>query len=89
MPWIFSMRPVDVGRLLLSAWQEEVLQRRHCLTKDWPYLQAALYPVGSTHVDLLKPVDIARWCDVGVCGACVAWNGRALSCWGGMLMCRA
>jgi hypothetical protein len=36
----FSMRRVDVGRLLRSAWQEERLQRRHCLSKDWPYLQA-------------------------------------------------
>jgi hypothetical protein len=31
---------VDVGRLLLSAWQEVPLQRRHCLSKDWPYSQA-------------------------------------------------
>ena len=36
----FSMRRVDVGRLLLSAWQEVHLQRRHCLSKDWPYSQA-------------------------------------------------
>ena len=36
----FSMRRVDVGRLLLSAWQEVILQRRHCLIKDWPYSQA-------------------------------------------------
>jgi hypothetical protein len=41
MPWIFSMEPVDVGRLLLSAWQEMVLQRRHCRAKDWPYSQVA------------------------------------------------
>ncbi len=40
MLWTFSMRPVDVGRLLLSAWQERLLQRRHCRTKDWPYSQA-------------------------------------------------
>ncbi len=36
----FSMRRVDVGRLLRSAWQEVILQRRHCLSKDWPYSQA-------------------------------------------------
>ncbi len=36
----FSMQRVDVGRLLLSAWQEGILQRRHCLRKDWPYSQA-------------------------------------------------
>ena len=41
MPWTFSMQPVDVGRLLLSAWQEVVLQRRLCRTKDWPYSQVA------------------------------------------------
>jgi hypothetical protein len=39
---IFSMRAVDVGALLLSAWLEAVLQRRHCRVKDWPYSQAAL-----------------------------------------------
>ena len=38
----FSMRGVDVGRLLRSAWQEVILLRRHCLSKDWPYSQAAL-----------------------------------------------
>ena len=36
----FSMRGVDVGQLLRSVWQELVLQRRHCLSKDWPYSQA-------------------------------------------------
>ncbi len=36
----FTMRGVDVGRLLRSAWQELILQRRHCLSKDWPYSQA-------------------------------------------------
>jgi hypothetical protein len=36
----FSMRGVDVGRLLRSAWQEIDMQRRHCLSKDWPYSQA-------------------------------------------------
>ena len=39
--WIFSMGGVDVGALLLSAWVELILQRRHCRVKDWPYSQAA------------------------------------------------
>ena len=39
--WIFSMRAVDVGALLLSAWLDNILQRRHCRVKDWPYSQAA------------------------------------------------
>ena len=39
--WIFSMGAVDVGALLLSAWLDSILQRRHCRVKDWPYLQAA------------------------------------------------
>ena len=37
---IFSMGAVDVGALLLSAWLEIILQRRHCRVKDWPYSQA-------------------------------------------------
>ena len=37
----FSMRRVDVGRLLLSAWQEVILQRRHFFPEDWPYSQVA------------------------------------------------
>ena len=40
--WIFSMGAVDVGALLLSAWLEVILQRRHCRVKDWPYSQAAI-----------------------------------------------
>ena len=43
--WIFSMEAVDVGALLLSAWLDIGLQRRHCRVKDWPYSQAALTPV--------------------------------------------
>ena len=39
--WIFSMGAVDVGALLLSAWLDIILQRRHCRVKDWPYSQAA------------------------------------------------
>ncbi len=38
--WTFSMRAVDVGALLLSAWPEKVVQRRHCRVKDWRYSQA-------------------------------------------------
>ena len=38
---IFSMGGVDVGALLLSAWLDFFLQRRHCRVKDWPYSQAA------------------------------------------------
>ena len=38
--WIFSMGGVDVGALLLSAWLDNFLQRRHCRVKDWPYSQA-------------------------------------------------
>jgi hypothetical protein len=40
--WIFSMRAVDVGALLLSARLDIILQRRHCRVKDWPCSQAAL-----------------------------------------------
>ena len=39
---IFSMGGVDVGALLLSAWLDIGLQRRHCRVKDWPYSQAGL-----------------------------------------------
>ena len=42
---IFSMGAVDVGALLLSAWLDNFLQRRHCRVKDWPYSQAALSTV--------------------------------------------
>jgi hypothetical protein len=45
--WIFSMRAVDVGALLLSARLEFILQRRHCRVKDWPYSQAAIKKVCS------------------------------------------
>ncbi len=38
--WTFSMQAVDVGALLLSAWLDIGLQRRHCRVKDWPYSQA-------------------------------------------------
>jgi hypothetical protein len=39
--WTFSMRAVDVGALLLSAWLECRLYRRRFRVKDWPYSQAA------------------------------------------------
>ena len=42
---IFSMGAVDVGALLLSAWLDMLLQRRHCRVKDWPCSQAAKAPV--------------------------------------------
>ena len=29
----------QLGRLLRSAWREVISQRRHCLSKDWPYSQ--------------------------------------------------
>ena len=32
----------QLGRLLLSAWEELILQRRHCPRKDWPYSQAVV-----------------------------------------------
>ena len=49
--WIFSMGAVDVGALLLSAWLEVILQRRHCRVKDWPYSQAASLTVCGFVVD--------------------------------------
>ena len=58
------MRRVDVGRLLLSAWQEVILQRRHCRTKDWPYSQA----------DDLQTVRILFRFGVLQFPACVMWE---------------
>jgi hypothetical protein len=58
----FSMRGVDVGRLLHSAWQELILQRRHCLSKDWPYLQAeAEAQVCDFCFELLILEDCVMW----------------------------
>ena len=68
MLWTFSMRSVDVGRLLLSAWQGHIWQRRHCRTKDWPYSQAAQDPVPlrmSICFDLLMLQDGVIWDIVG------------------------
>ena len=63
----FSMRRVDVGRLLLSAWQEILLQRRHCLSKDWPYSQAE--------------TQVCDFCfELLILGDCVMWEWGGL-CW--------
>jgi hypothetical protein len=70
MLWTFSMRRVDVGRLLLSAWQEVMFQRRHCRTKDWPYSQAARTSVRMLLCfEMLMLQDGVMW-ELG--GACVA-----------------
>ncbi len=66
----FSMRRVDVGRLLLSAWQEIILQRRHCLSKDWPYSQVDTQ-VCDFCIELLILGDCVMW-EWG--GACVVWK---------------
>jgi hypothetical protein len=39
--WTFSMRLVDNGALLFSAWLEVLLLRHRCRTKDWRYSQVA------------------------------------------------
>ncbi len=58
----------QLGRLLRSAWQEVILQRRHCLSKDWPYSQA----VGLRFCfELLILGDCVMW-ESG--GACVGWR---------------
>ena len=62
----FSMRRVDVGRLLLSAWQEVGLQRRHCLSKDWPYSQAETQ-VRVFFFELLILGAFVMWESGGVC----------------------
>jgi hypothetical protein len=67
----FSMRRVDVGRLLRSAWQDMVLQRRHCLSKDWPCSQADATQVCDFWFDLLMLGDCVMW-ESG--GACVGWR---------------
>ena len=69
------MEPVDVGRLLLSAWLEVILQRRHCRTKDWPYSQAdrTLQPVRMLICfDLLILPDGVMW---ECAGHVFAWKG--------------
>ena len=69
--WIFSMGAVDVGALLLSAWPDGILQRRHCRVKDWPYSQAAKAPV----CDFVGRLILQRVfvCDVVSGGMC--WEG--------------
>ncbi len=67
----FSMRGVDVGRLLRSAWQEAHLQRRHCLSKDWPYSQAETSQVFVFLFELLILGDIVML-ESG--GSCVGWR---------------
>jgi hypothetical protein len=67
----FSMRGVDVGRLLRSAWQEFILQRRHCLSKDWPYSQAEATQVCDFCIELLILGDCVMW-ESG--GSCVGWR---------------
>jgi hypothetical protein len=58
--WIFSMGAVDVGALLLSARLDNILQRRHCRVKDWPYLQAVTTVIrdGQIFVVLFCLVDV-------------------------------
>ncbi len=65
------MGAVDVGALLLSAWVEVFLQRRHCRVKDWPYSQAAKATVCDFDGRLiLQRVFV---CDVVSGGMC--WEG--------------
>ena len=63
----FSMRRVGVGRLLRSAWQEVILQRRHCLSKDWPCSQA--------------DTQVCDFCfELLILGDCVTWEWGGV-CW--------
>jgi hypothetical protein len=57
---IFSMRRVDVGRLLRLAWQDGILLRRHCLCKDWPYSRADTQ-VCDFWFELLILEDCVMW----------------------------
>jgi hypothetical protein len=67
----FSMRRVDAGRLLLSAWQQVFLQRHHCLSKDWPYSQADKTKVCDYCIELLILGDCVMW-ESGC--VCVGWK---------------
>jgi hypothetical protein len=69
--WIFLMRAVDVGALLLSAWVDMILQRRHCRVKDWPYSQAVITVI----CDFVGRLILQRVfvCDVVSGGMC--WEG--------------
>ena len=55
-----------LGRLLLSAWQDIGLQRRHCLSKDWPYSQA------DTQAQVCD-----FWFELLILGDCVMWESGA------------
>jgi hypothetical protein len=67
----FSMRGVDVGRLLRSALQDIILQRRHCLSKDWPYSQAET-KVCDFLFEFLLILGDGVMLESG--GACVGWR---------------
>ena len=69
------MGAVDVGALLLSAWLEVVLQRRHCRVKDWPYLQAV--PVITVICDFVGRLISQRVfvCDTVSGGMCLEGGG--------------
>jgi hypothetical protein len=80
MPWTFSMQPVDVGLLLFSARQDAILclQRRHCRTKGWQYLQAVSLEAMISTVRMLICFELLILPD-GVMWECVghvfAWKG--------------
>jgi hypothetical protein len=67
---IFSMGGVDVGALLLSAWPEIFLQRRHCRVKDWPYSQAAAQVCCFVGRLILQRVFVCGTVSGGMC-----WEG--------------
>ena len=46
-------------------WQEDILQRRHCRTKDWPYSQAATTVRMLICFELLILPDGVMWECVG------------------------
>jgi hypothetical protein len=75
--WIFSMGAVDVGALLLSAWPDLILQRRHCRVKDWPYSQAVITVCDFVGRLILQRVFV---CDVVSGGMRGGGRMRALSC---------
>jgi hypothetical protein len=77
----FSMRRVGVGRLLRSAWQEVILQRRHCLTKDWPYSQVEATQVCCFCIELLKCVILGDFVKLESGGRVLGGGRRALRRW--------
>ena len=56
----------QLGRLLRSAWREVISQRRHCLSKDWPYSQVEAQ-VCDFCFELLILGDCVMWEWGGVC----------------------